>query len=324
VMRNYTAAWRQRAEVRNKPYGVWLKAANKSTFWYNRALFAAANVEPPATWQGLQQVAARLRQEGIAPFAVAGAPASAWTLTDWFENVYLRTAGKAKYDALARGDIDWTDRTVRNALLTLSQILGRSEWLAGGKRGAASTGYEQSVRQVFSRPPRAAMVFEGDFVAGVDSSESAEAESATGTFRFPAIERAHDAVIAGGDVAVQFKTKNTSAAREFMHFLAGPVAAEPWASAGGFISPNKQLDPSVYKDSITWRLAKTLIDAETTSFDLSDLQPPAFGAKSRQGMWLIFERYLSDGPSSVAMTMRRLQAAAEAARTCERFNHGEC
>ena len=324
VDRNYTAAWRERASLGNKPYGVWLKAANKSMFWYNRGLFAAANVKPPRTWQGLQRVAARLSEQGIAPFAVAGASGSAWTLTDWFENVYLRTAGKAKYDALARGDVKWTDSTVRRALLTLSEILSRSEWLAGGRRGAARTEYEQSVRQVFSQKPRAAMVFEGDFVAGLHPSHSTETVSYTGTFPFPAIERAHDAVIAGGDVAVRFKTKNASAASEFMHFLAGPAAAGPWASAGGFISPNKNLDPRVYKDSITRRLATTLIEAETTSFDLSDLQPPAFGAEAGQGMWRIFEQYLRDGPASVTMTMKRLEKAAEAARTCERFNVGQC
>ena len=92
---------------------------------------------------------------------------------------------------------------------------------------------------------------------------------------------------------------------------------------GGFISPNRKLDPEVYKDSITRRLATTLIEAETTSFDLSDLQPPAFGAESGQGMWRIFEQYLRDGPASVAMTMRRLQKGADAARTCERFVVGK-
>lgn len=323
AQRNYTAAWRLLAEVRGTPYGVWLKAANKSTFWYNRVLFAAANVDPPRTWPALQQAAARLRAAGIAPFAVAGASASAWTLTDWFENVYLRTAGEAKYKALARGEIEWTDRTVRKALLTLSEILGRSDWLAGGTHGAAKTAYEHSVRQVFSK--RAAMVFEGDFVAGLGEQQRADTESDIGTFPFPAIEQARDAVVAGGDVAVQFKNiKNTSAAREFMHFLAGPAAAEPWAAAGGFISPNNKLDPQVYEDPITRRLAKPLIDAETLLFDLSDLQPPAFGAESGQGMWLILEQYLTDGPDSVPVTMRRLQRAASAARICERLNKGQC
>jgi len=323
VRRNYAAPWRQLAKVRRTSYGVWLKAANKSAFWFNLDLFETANVKPPSTWQELQQVAAQLRGAGIAPFAVAGASASAWTLTDWFENVYLRTAGTAKYDALARGEIKWTDETVRKALVKLSQILGRSAWLAGGRSGAARTEYVESVRQVLSAKPEAAMVFEGDFVAGLRETERAETARRTGTFPFPAIDQAPDAVVAGGDVAVQFKTKNASAAREFMHFLAGPTAAAPWAAAGGFISPNKKLAPRVYNDPITQGLARPL-HTETILFDLSDLQPPAFGAESGQGMWRIFEDYLMKGPASIPMTMQRLQRASDAARRCERLNEGEC
>ncbi len=323
VRSNYTAWWRRLAEVRGEPYGVWLKAANKSMFWYNRALFEDADVETPRTWHELRQVASQLHKAGTTPFAVAGADASAWTLTDLFENVYLRTAGEDKYDALARGKIKWTDRTVRTALLTLSEVFGHGRWLAGGIRGASKTSYEQSVRKVLSEAPEAAMVFEGDFVGGLRRSRS-EAANDTGTFAFPAIERADEAVVAGGDVAVQFKTQNRSARREFMHFLAGPAAAEVWASEGGFISPNKELDPRVYKDSRTERLANTLIKAKTIRFDLSDMQPPAFGAKAGQGMWRIFRRYLMDGPASVAVTMRRLQRASSAARSCERFVQGEC
>ncbi|MGW1552937.1 hypothetical protein, partial [Streptomyces sp. NPDC002346] len=31
-----------------------------------------------------------------------------WTLTDWFENVYLSQAGPEKYDQLAQHKIKWT------------------------------------------------------------------------------------------------------------------------------------------------------------------------------------------------------------------------
>ena len=44
------------------------------------------------------------------PYSVAGA--DGWTLTDLFENIYLRTAGPEKYDQLAKHEIKWTDPTV--------------------------------------------------------------------------------------------------------------------------------------------------------------------------------------------------------------------
>ena len=56
------------------------------------------------------------------PISVGGG--DGWTLTDWFENVYLRTAGSEKYDQLAHHEIKWTDPSVETALTTLKQIWG--------------------------------------------------------------------------------------------------------------------------------------------------------------------------------------------------------
>ena len=39
--------------------------------------------------------------------------------------------------------------------------------IAGGTTGALQTGFNTSVTNAYTTPPKAAMVFEGDFVAGV-------------------------------------------------------------------------------------------------------------------------------------------------------------
>ena len=56
--------------------------------------------------------------------------ASGWTLTDWFENVYLSQAGPDKYDQLAAHKIRWTDPSVGSALRTLAQLWGTPGTLA--------------------------------------------------------------------------------------------------------------------------------------------------------------------------------------------------
>src|SRR5690625_6904380 len=45
-----------------------------------------------------------------------------WPITDWFENVYLRTAGPDKYDQLTNHEIPWTDPSVTQALQVLQQL----------------------------------------------------------------------------------------------------------------------------------------------------------------------------------------------------------
>ena len=313
VRKNYPPEWRQMASVDGKPYGVWLKAANKSTIWYSRRLFEKAGIErPPRTLDELEEVTAKLRTARIKPFAVAGK--DGWTLTDWFENAYLRTAGPGAYGKLARGDVSWTDPTVREALLRLSDVLGRPGWLDDDVATAMNTTFEQSVAQVFARG-EAAMVFEGDFVA---SNIGEDAQDDVGAFPFPTDGGADNGVVVGGDVAVQFT--DNPAANKLMRFLATPEAAESWARAGGFISPNRKLDATTYEDPVMRRLAEAVIDAEAVRFDLSDLQPPAFGASRTQGMWPLFQRYLEEGPASITRVTSALQAGVDAARSCEENN----
>jgi len=319
VERNYTPSWRRLGTFEGKLYGVWFKAANKSTFWYDRPLFQKANVRAPATWGRLQQVAEMLYKKGIRPFSVAGG--AGWTLTDWFENVYLRTAGPDRYDKLASGTIPWTDPSVKQALITLAEILGRRDWIGESSR-TLGTSYEESVGEVLAERPQAAMVYGGSFVASQipDATKATPARDA-GVFDFPAVDGSKPAVVAGGDVAVLFNSD--PAAQALIRFLATPEAAEPWAKAGGFVSPNRKLDPDSYPDPTSRRLAQGLVNGRTVRFDLSDLQPPAFGAKREQGMWKIFQDYLAD-PRDLNAITHRLQKGATAARKCERDVEGSC
>jgi len=319
VRQNYRRFWQRLGSVDGRLYGVWFKAANKSALWYSRRLFDKANVRPPRSWRDLLKVAEKLRRAKTVPFSVGGA--DGWTLTDWFENVYLGTAGPRRYDELTRNKIPWTHPTVRKALATLSEIFARHEWLAGGTRGALRTTYEQSVSKVFAQR-EAAIVFEGDFVAN-ELTGSPQAKRDAGVFEFPPIDGPKPVVV-GGDVAVLFrKSANNEAAKELIRFLAQPESAEPWARSGGLISPNKGLDTGAYRDATARRLAKTLLDAKTLRFDLSDLQPPAFGATPEQGMWKLFRDYLRTPRRADAITAA-LQPRAAAAVTCDRALEGEC
>jgi alpha-glucoside transport system substrate-binding protein len=253
----------------------------------------------------LEQTAATLHKAGIAPFSVAGR--DGWTLTDWFENIYLRTVGSDRYDDLAAGRIPWTDKTVRVALTSMSEML-RRDWLAGGRgRAFMRTGFEKSVDQVFSVHPAAAMVYEGDFVAR--QINPAQADDA-GVFLFPAITREPSSVVVGGDVAA-LMTNNVDGQR-LVHFLATVKAARLWAHSGG-ISPNRRLTPDVYRDPNTRFVARTLLDAKTKRFDLSDLEPPAFGARSDKGMQKILRDFLRG--ADINSVMRELETAASHARS---------
>ncbi|MBA3746084.1 MAG: carbohydrate ABC transporter substrate-binding protein [Solirubrobacterales bacterium] len=310
VRENYAPFWRRLGTVKNTLYGVWFKAANKSTLWYSRPLFARAGAQAPGTWAQLKQAAARLSARGVTPFSVAGA--DGWTLTDWFENVYLRTAGRDRYDDLATGRIPWTHPTVKAALRTLAEVVGKGSWLAGGTDGALLTDFEDSVSQVFGERPKAAMVYEGDFVASNASGAAVDQDS--DVLDFPTIDRAGSEMVVGGDVAALFT--DNAAAKKLIRFLATARAAQPWAKTGGFLSPNKQLDPRTYGHRTSRRWARTIAEGKRVSFDLSDVQRPAFGASPEEGMWKLLRDHLRR-PDEVSAIARRLEQAAAIARKCD-------
>ena len=273
-------------------YAVMFKGSNKSTIWYNVASFEEAGVEPPETWDELNEVRDTLLAAGITPYSV-GVDVG-WPMTDLFENIYIRSAGAEKYDQLSRHEIPWTDQSVKDALKIMADIVGKSNYMVGGTDGALQTEMPDSVAKVFTDKPDAAMVVLGDFAPGVTET-TLEPETGYNVFTFPSIEDSGPAVVGGGDLFVKFK--DTPAADAFLEYLTTVEAAEIWAKRGGFSSPNKNLDVSVYPDEITKEIAGALAEAakaNTFRFDMSDLQPAAFGGTPGQGLFKEFTDFVAN------------------------------
>ena len=311
MQQNYEPVWAELGMVDGQQYGLVFKAANKSTVWYNVQALTDAGVEPPKTWVEFLAAADTLQASGVPAFAIAGA--DGWTLTDWFENVYLRTAGPEKYDQLTKHEIPWTDASVTTALTELAKVFGATDLIAGGQQGALQTDFPTSVSQVYTVPPGAAMVYEGDFVAGNITGETqAKIGTDANFFAFPSINDSPDTVVAGGDTAVLMK--DSEAGKAFIQFLATPEAAEVWVAQGGFDSPNKNVDITKYPDEVSGRAAEALATAQVVRFDMSDLAPAAFGGTPAQGEWKILQDFLRDS-SNVDQTAQQLEDAAAAAYT---------
>ena len=293
VASNFPAAWQKLGTFNGKLFALPFKAANKSLLWYNVPAFKAAGVKAPKTWAQLSSAAKTLQASGTPAYSIGGA--DGWTLTDLFENIYLRTFGAAKYESLSAHKIKWTDSSVTKALKTMAQVIGSSSNLAGGSSGALQFGFNDSVTNAFSSPPKAAIVLEGDFVGGVITS-STKAKPLTGfnTAPFPSITPGANstAVEIGGDLFVTFR--DTPAIEAFIKFLATAPAANAWAKLGGFGTGNRNVAASIYPDAITRATELPLAKAKSVVFDMSDEQPASFGATTGQGEWGIFQQFLQD------------------------------
>ena len=311
ISKNFAPAWKQLGTFSGKLYALVFKAANKSLVWYNVPAFKAAGVTPPKTFSQLLKDAQTIKASGTPAYSIGGS--DGWTLTDMFENIYLRTFGPAKYDALSQHKIKWTDPSVTKALTTMAKIIGDTSNIYGGTSGALQYGFNDSVTNAFSSPAKAAMVFEADFVGGViTSSTKAKPKTGFNTFTWPSITPGPDAsaVEIAGDLFVTFR--DNPAIEAFVKYLATPQAAEIWAKQGGFGTGNKNVPASIYPDPITRASEAPILTAKSVVFDMSDNQPPAFGATAGQGEWGLFQNFLKN-PKNIKGIQKQLESAAAAA-----------
>ncbi|MDT0404278.1 ABC transporter substrate-binding protein [Streptomyces edwardsiae] len=304
---NYSQGWQDIGTIDGKQYGVYYKAANKSLIWYNAQVFENAGAAEPKTWDELLTAAQTVYDSGVTPFSVGGA--DGWTLTDWFENVYLSQAGPEKYDQLARHEIKWTDPSVKEALTTLAGIWGKKDYVA---TGALGTDFPTSVTQTFTGgdQPKAGMVYEGDFAQVNIGETKAKVGTDAKVFPFPAVGDTAP-VVSGGDAAVILD--DSKAAQALATFLASPDAAQIHAKLGGFLSPNKNVDPSTYPNEVQRKIAEALVaSGDDFRFDMSDQAPQAFGGTPGKGEWKALQDFLKN-PGDIAGTQAKLEADAAAA-----------
>lgn len=313
VAANYAKVWTDLATVDGKLYGVPFDASNKSTVWYNVKAFQNAGISsPPQTWQDFLKDGATLSASGVpVPISIGGG--DGWTLTDWFENVYIRTAGLDDYDKLTHHEIKWTDPTVVEALTVLKQLFG-DKTLVGNPDDALKVSFPQSVDNVFKANPTSAIVYEGSFVATTITGDKLPAKVGTDAkfFPFPSVNGSKAALVGGGDFAVAFTTNK--AVQPFLQFLASPQAVEALLSSpgSGFLSANKNVPASAYPDATSAELAKQIVDVgDNFRFDMSDQAPATFGGTPNQGEWADLQQFLRTG--DVQATAAKLEQDASAA-----------
>ncbi|OJF10415.1 ABC transporter substrate-binding protein [Couchioplanes caeruleus] len=265
--------------VDSELYAVMLKLNSKATVWYKPESFRADGFQPPRTFADLVSVTKAYKAKGKIPWAVGAK--DGWTLTDWFEMVYLRQAGPGKYDDLFSGKLPWTDPSVSRAIDTVKQIINE-EHVAGGINGALGTGFVDAMGQTFGGKPAAEMFYEGGFV-GPLVLEQVNPQLSVGKgidfFPFPGFDGGDATqIVVGGDLAAAFTDK--PGVKEFLQFITSPESGDVVAKDGTFVTPLKTVDPGSYPSALTKKEAQQVASASAVRYDGSDLLPagPDFGA----------------------------------------------
>jgi ABC-type glycerol-3-phosphate transport system substrate-binding protein len=304
----FTPPWNNLLTVDGVQYGAWVKAAHKSLVWYAPDVLSEA---PPPAWPEFKQFVRRLAGARPAPLAIGAA--DGWVLTDWLENVLAGLATAAEYRGLVDGSVRWDIPAVRAAFTELADVWGMPGVFADGIDRALITQQEESVIQVTRR--RAAMVLEGDFVAGIADQFRPAGSPPLTAVRFPSVSGVQPLLVSG-DVAIVFD--GSAAGHELVDWLTGPESFQPWITSGGYLSPNLSIPAGAYGTGLAARLAAELRAATVTlRFDLSDQLRGSLGGPDGLGIWKILQDFFAEvgRPGAVDRACRRLvEAAAQASR----------
>ncbi len=264
-------------------YGTMVKFNSKSTVWYRPDKLTAAGVEIPKDWDAFTAAIKTLKDKGDKPLGLGAG--DSWTLTDWFESIYVRQAGPDAYSKLFSAEGDWTDPTVATAVKTMTDVLTDAN-VDGGIKAALGRKFLDGMAQVFSANPTADMYYEGGFVGGlaIGANKALKPVDSINWFDFPSINGGN-AVTIGGDVIAPL-TKNPGV-KEFIQYMTTADAGGVWAGTGAIISPVKGVPDSVYPNDLAKREAAQVANATAVRYDGSDLLPagaPDLGAELQKAI----------------------------------------
>ncbi len=261
--------------VDDELYGIMVKLNSKATIFYSPDRFGEMGVEPAEDWDGLLQLTEDIKAAGATPWALGAG--DSWTLTDWFEVMYLKMHGTEAYDTLFSPEGDWTDPTVTETIDKMLEVIN-DETVDGGIDGSLATLFVDAIAKVFGTSPSAELYYGGGFVGGIATGQDVNPDLAgqEGTaidwFPFPTIDGNGEGLVTyGGDVMAALVNDSDVAA--FMEYLTTAEAGQVWAEGGTIISPIVDVDTSVYPTELIQKEADQVTSAEAVRFDGSDLLP---------------------------------------------------
>ena len=294
VKSNYIQSWLDMGTMESPDgpimAGIWARVNGKSLVWYNKAEFDAAGYEVPETWDELMALQATIKADGDTPWCVGieSGAATGWAMTDWVEELMLRTTSLENYDRWVEGDLKFSSPEVKEAIQTVADIWFPEGNVYGGRKSIATTSFGDAPKVMFEKPPKAWLHKQGNFITSF-FPENAKAGVDYDFFYLPSVKEEYGRpVLVAGDIYAMFNDRPE--VRMVMQYFATGASVEGWVKAGGAISPHKDSQLSWYTNEVDRKVAEVIQNATSVRFDGSDLMPGQVGAGS---FWKEMTAYVS-------------------------------
>ena len=258
--------------------------------FYNAKVMAEAGVGAfPQTWDELVALCADLKAKGVTPIALGSK--HRWPAQFWFDYLLLRTAGPEYRARLMAGTAAYTDDEVMRAMGLWKELVDAGYFAANANADTWTDASDKVARG------DAAMTLMGTWITGYWNGNGLEPGEDYDFFEFPAIDDGVPNAVVGpvDGLLISADAPNRANAEELLAFLASDVASQgKWAQVQGALSPNVNVDASIYTSVMT-RALEAVGNADTFAFnyDLATTPPMA-----EHGLTM-FARFMDD-PSGYA------------------------
>lgn len=296
--------------ARDGVFGGWFRLNTKSWLWIPTPEFEGAGYAQPTTWDELIALQGQISGDGNTPWCIGieSAGATGWVLTDWMEDIVLRTGGVDVYDDWVAHRIPFNDPEIKRAAELLGDVMFPDGNVLGGADGILATPFGDQNTPMFDESPACYLAKQAGFITGFfpDDTFGPDVDNQTEAIPFPDIDNTSDVLLGAGDLFGVFS--DAGAVAETVKFLISPEGGEGFAQAQpGYLSPNSRFDTSNYVDPFQRQQGELLASALAASgfrFDASDLMPAAVGAGT---FWTGMVEYVQGGPDSLDGVLQSIE-----------------
>jgi raffinose/stachyose/melibiose transport system substrate-binding protein len=221
---------------------------NVEGFWYNKAVFEAAGLDPnspPKTWDEFLAACEAIKAIGIAPIAQGGA--DQWPMTRVLNAYLVRSVGMDAVKNAMDGTTKWTDENYVAAAQMFQDLATKGYFV----EGMNTVDYTTAVEMVMSG--QAGMQYNGSWVTSNLASEAnAAGADGVGFFNVPLVNDSStldDYSMNCGNIMMVSAAKYDAALADFLKYLVthiGDYAMANQKSFKGYKIDNMPADLPVY------------------------------------------------------------------------------
>jgi alpha-glucoside transport system substrate-binding protein len=235
--------------------GIWNRTNGKSLVWYNKAAFDAAGYTIPKTWDELMALTEQISKDGDTPWCIGieSGAATGWAMTDWVEEVMLRTTTPENYDKWTKGELKFDSPEVNKAIDVITKIWFNDAYVKGGRASISTTNFGDAPKPMFESPPKCWLHKQGNFITSF-FPEGLKPEADYDFFYLPGIDSAYgEPFLIAGDIYAMFNDRPE--VRAVLEYFTRAESLKTWMQAGGAISPHNDQCLSWYGDPMEKKIA---------------------------------------------------------------------